>query len=247
MSDGNPVLYMGDTGIDAAAAYLAAVMTHYRIGFDYVPPTELPGDRIAGGNHRLIILSDYPSSLLSDMDALTARVRDGAGLVMIGGWESFHGAGGSYDGTPVEDMLPVRIHGSDDRMNYSYPCLAVKVSEHDILADLPFERPPVVGGYNRVAASDDAQVLLHAVRYETSARGAECELREAGRDVLLAVGQFGAGRTAAFTSDAAPHWVGGFVDWGEKRVGCLVAEREVEVGENYARFFRNLIAWAGRL
>jgi uncharacterized membrane protein len=58
---------------------------------------------------------------------------------------------------------------------------------------------------------------------------------------------YGEGRTAAFASDAAPHWFGGFVDWGEKRISCSVAGADVEFGAFYAVFFNNLIRWIGRM
>ena len=35
---------------------------------------------------------------------------------------------------------------------------------------------------------------------------------------VLVIGTAGHGRAAAFASDIAPHWVGGFVDWGDSRV-----------------------------
>lgn len=148
---------------------------------------------------------------------IAARVRRGAGLLMIGGWESFQGSGGSYSGTVIQEVLPVRISPTDDRVNYSFPCLVHKPEEHPILADLPFARPPCIGGYNRVEAKADARVLLEAVRFRTRAEGSSCSFAEEGRDVLLVVGAGAEGRTAVFTSDAAPHWVGGFVDWGDRQ------------------------------
>ena len=132
-------------------------------------------------------------------------------------------------------------------MNYSFPCLACKRADHPILDDLPFHEPPCIGGYNRVAAKPGTEVLLEAVRYRTRKQGDTCGFVEAGRDVLLAVGGYGAGATAAFCSDAAPHWVGGFVDWGQGRVAGEISGIQVEVGELYARFFNNLIRWSARL
>jgi uncharacterized membrane protein len=246
----NPVLYLGDTSLDTAASYLAGVMAHFQIGFDYVASDEA-ADRflVDEAECRLIILSDYPSDNLesSQMERIEARVRKGAGLLMIGGWESFQGSGGKYGGTLIEQILPVRIFPSDDRVNTSYPCLVGKREEHPILAGLPFVEPPCIGGYNRVEAKEDARILLEVIRYRTEAQASACSFTEQGRDVLLAVGDYGRGRSAAFTSDAAPHWVGGFVDWGEKRISCRFAEREVEVGAFYAAFFANLIRWTGRL
>ena len=61
---------------------------------------------------------------------------------------------------------------------------------------------------------------------------------------LLVVGEYGAGSVAAFASDVAPHWVGGFVDWGEQRISAQAeGSDEVEVGSDYARFFSRLVEW----
>ena len=57
---------------------------------------------------------------------------------------------------------------------------------------------------------------------------------------LLVVGQHGRGRVAALATDVAPHWVGGLVDWGDRRITQEVAGGFVEIGNWYAQFFRNL-------
>jgi uncharacterized membrane protein len=96
------VLYLGDTSLDTAASYLAGIMTHFNIGFDYIASDE-PADRflVDEAAYRLVILSDYPARNLkmSQMEQIAAWVRVGAGLLMIGGWESFQGSDGSYNGT----------------------------------------------------------------------------------------------------------------------------------------------------
>jgi uncharacterized membrane protein len=62
------------------------------------------------------------------------------------------------------------------------------------------------------------------------------------------LGKLGKGRTAAFLSDVAPHWVGGFVDWGPRRVKSKApGAAEIEVGSYYAQFWKQLLAWVGRL
>jgi len=64
---------------------------------------------------------------------------------------------------------------------------------------------------------------------------------------LLVVGQYGRGRVAALATDVAPHWVGGFVDWGDRRITQDVGGGFVEIGNWYAGFFRNLLVWTGQL
>ena len=58
---------------------------------------------------------------------------------------------------------------------------------------------------------------------------------------LLAFGAFGKGKTAALTTDLAPHWVGGWVDWGTERLTAQApGGNEVEVGQFYAQFISQL-------
>ena len=57
----------------------------------------------------VIIIGDLDSSFLKrpEMEAIEQRVAEGAGLIMIGGQNSF-GPGG-YKGTPIEKALPVTV------------------------------------------------------------------------------------------------------------------------------------------
>jgi len=65
---------------------------------------------------------------------------------------------------------------------------------------------------------------------------------------LLVVGSHGQGRVTAFTSDAAPHWVGGLVDWGDQRLtACADGANPIEVGNWYARLFVQMVAWTARI
>src|ERR1051326_2369956 len=101
------ILYFGDSSLSAAAGYLAGLLTHFDLGYDYIPTTE-PANGQLGPDRKLFVLSDYPSSMLSDAEQLQIirRVEAGAGLVMIGGWQSFCGKAGQWAGTPIGDMLP---------------------------------------------------------------------------------------------------------------------------------------------
>lgn len=245
------VLYMGDTNLSTAAAYLAGVIHVRGWTFDYVPSDCLPVAELFDLPHCLYILSDYPAARLETafQRRMLEHVRLGAGLLMIGGWESFHGCGGDWDGTAVAEALPVEISSQDDRVHCDQPALLRRRAEHPILAGLPWStRPPVIGGLNRFAPRSDATVLLEAQHFSVRS-DADCFAFEpCGRDAVLAVGQYGQGRTAALATDVAPHWVGGLVDWGTSRVAARAPGAEaVEVGDCYARFFQQLLGWAGRL
>ena len=65
---------------------------------------------------------------------------------------------------------------------------------------------------------------------------------------MLVLGTHGQGRTAALTTDLAPHWVGGLVDWGDgERVKAQAAGGfEIEVGNFYAQLVANLLVWTGQ-
>jgi uncharacterized membrane protein len=196
------------------------------------------------------------------------RVEQGAGLLMIGGWESFYGRLGEYHKSPLADVLPVTMQACDDRRNCAQPCLVEKLVDHEILAGLPWEQPPTIGGYNLIAAKPNAQVVLNAACFSVQRVEPLRSFRLAGAETrsfsvvpsgesykfvstsdapLLVVGRHGAGRTAALATDVAPHWVGGFVDWGDQRITQEVGDGMIEVGNWYARFFRNLVAWVGNL
>ena len=61
---------------------------------------------------------------------------------------------------------------------------------------------------------------------------------------MLVVGGYGKGRTAALATDVAPHWVGGFVDWGKARITQNLSNGGfVEIGADYAKFFAQLLRW----
>jgi len=52
------------------------------------------------------------------------------------------------------------------------------------------------------------------------------------------------GRRAALTTDLAPHWCGGWVDWGKKHVKLPVNEHiAIEVGDAYINFVQALLRW----
>lgn len=149
-----------------------------------------------------------------------ALIRDyvaaGGGMAMIGGWMSFAGMDGraKYHGSALEEALPVECLPYDDRMERPEGCIPQPVDlEHPILKGLPKEWPYFLG-YNKVIPKMGSTPVL---MFE--------------KDPLLVVGHYGKGRSAAFTSDCAPHWgPAAFMDW-----------------PGYAPLWGNLVNWlAGR-
>ena len=250
------ILYLGDTSLTTAAAYLAGVLHASGWTYDYVPSDRTADDSLFEKPYRAYILSDYMAVRLPTalQQKLVGHVAQGAGLLMIGGWESYHGLGGDWDGTPVAEILPVEIATQDDRLNCDHPAFVrAEYHLHPIARGLPWdERPPLIGGYNRFVPRDGAETILHVMRYSvsfnTATPAAEPVLVEAGEDPLLVIGSHGQGRVAALATDVAPHWVGPLVDWGPERVKAQgPGAGDVEVGNLYAQFFQQLVGWTSRL
>ena len=113
------------------------------------------------------------------------------------------------------------------------------VSSHPILRGLPWDEPPMVCGCNLVKAKKDATVVL-ALR-KLLIKGGSVSLAK-DTTPLLVVGTYGRGKTGAVTTDFAPHWVGGLVDWGGDRVTAqATGGKKVEVGNYYVSFIRNIL------
>jgi uncharacterized membrane protein len=184
------------------------------------------------------------------------RVEQGMGLLMVGGWSSFAAPfGGGWQGSRLETLLPVRCLRRDDRRNVASgvlvraerqrPAGRRATRSHPILRGLPLNRPPVLCGFNEVRTTDRSLVLLSASRLRATPGAVTID---AGRHPLLVVDRDPNRRTAALTTDTAPHWCGGLVDWGRRRVAVHVASGvEINVGDAYLRLLGNLIHWLTRV
>jgi len=133
------------------------------------------------------------------LEALREYVLQGGGLVMIGGYMTFQGIDGKarYQGSPVEEVLPVLMMLGDDRVEAPQGLLpTVNLPTHPIVSGIDGAWPRLLG-LNAVAASAKGEIVASA-----------------GQHPLLLVGGFGKGRGVAFTSDCAPHWAPPeFVEW----------------------------------
>jgi uncharacterized membrane protein len=185
---------------------------------DYLPAHEVPPNFPATveelSAYDAVILSDIGSNsfLLAPrtfnksepspnrLRALADYVAAGGGLLMIGGYMSFSGIDcvARFGRTPLAAALPVEMFDRDDRVEEPAGVApSVQLADHPALADVPAGDWPSLLGYNQVAPSPDADTLVTV-----------------GDDPLLVVGTHGSGRSAAFTSDLAPHWAPPeFMDW----------------------------------
>lgn len=237
------VLYCGDATLATGACYLGGVMTYAGISFDYVPMADRFPEELLDHDYPLIVLSDYPSGNFRPeaLRRIAGKVDKGASLLMIGGWESFHGLVGNYDSSPLSTVLPVECLAEDDRINWPQGLVPEVTTQHPILRGLPWDTPPVVCGCNRVRPRKGASVVLSAHRLHIAGSSLS---RDPEALPLLVAGTHGGGRTGAFTSDFAPHWVGGLVDWGPERVHAQApGGRPVEVGSHYVALIRNLLMY----
>lgn len=242
------ILYLGDTALAGAASYLGGVMTHAGLKFEYRPSDAALRPEDVATPHALYILSDYPAKMIAQplQQRIVEHVARGAGLLMLGGWETYCGLGGDWAGTPIAEILPVEIATTDDRRNCDDLVLVHCQQEtHPAVAGLPWtDRPPIIGGFNEVRAKPTGETLLTARRFRATFAGDAVQLAPGSVHPLLVVGVHGHGRTAALTTDLAPHWVGPLVDWGDRRVQARApGAGEIEVGDLYARFVEQVLRW----
>jgi uncharacterized membrane protein len=194
MPDRREVLYCGDATMATGACYLGGVMTLAGIGFDYVEMEASFPERTLEKEYALIILSDYPSGNFPPgvLKEIARKVEQGTSLLMIGGWESFHGLIGNYQASDLAPILPVECLRQDDRLNWCQGLIPEVVSPHPILQGLPWDEPPMVCGCNIVRAKKEATVVL-ALRKLFIEKGQLSLGKESFP--LLVVGSYGKGRT----------------------------------------------------
>jgi uncharacterized membrane protein len=137
-----------------------------------------------------------------DRIRLTAEaVERGLCVMFLGGWLSFNGeiGKGGWGRTGLRAILPVECLDTDDLCESTEGFHAEVVqSGHAMFGGLDFATLPPILGYNIVRERAGCPVLSR--------------WKETG-DPMLAIGQFGKGRTLAYTSDPSPHWACNFVYW----------------------------------
>ncbi|MFI4910678.1 MAG: glutamine amidotransferase [Sedimentisphaeraceae bacterium JB056] len=244
------ILYIGDTALDNAACYLAGVMTHFGIDYDYIANGQKCGlDEVSKG-YDAFVISDYPAEEFEHgtLEKIKEMVAQGTGLFMPGGWDSYVGLCGHYNRSPLAEVLPVKMKDSDDRVNSYNPCLVIKEKNHPIIDKLNLATDlPGIGGYNEFETRQHSELILSSQRYSASVSGDEATFEKLESRPLLVVGSYGEGRVASLATDLAPHWVGGLVDWGKDRV-CAHAKGsvEIEVGSDYATLMSNIVKWVAK-
>jgi len=150
-----------------------------------------------------VVLQDFdaePYGLSIHLRRLAAYVRQGGGLIMVGGPNAF--VSGNYAQTPLADVLPVSLRGitSEQAVDPASFVPAFTRAGHrapvlEPMSTIVGERWPEVQGTNVVGdAREGATVLLEHPSRRTPS-GAPMP--------VLALGEYGSGRTIALTTDGS--------------------------------------------
>ena len=185
------------------------------------------------GSFDVVIFQNFdyaPYEMATYLPRIREYVQRGGSFVMIGGDRSF--GEGRYTGTPIEDVLPVRIGGAGVARGDYRAEVSKQLARHPIVALGPdpaltrqtWKTLPVLSGANRIAAAKPgAQVLLEHPRARLGGQALP----------ILVVGESGRGRTAAFMTDASWRW--------------RFAADEVTVGsDEYELFWDRMVRWLTR-
>jgi len=175
----------------------------------------------------LLIFDNLPSHLYlkpSYLESVKDFVRGGGGFAMIGG-PNFSDEG-RYTGTPIEDILPVRLIEKEDyhRDNSSGVKLSQAGKVHPITRfssdegyDIKlWQEMPSLDGINLLVPKNSGTVLL--------------ESTDGASHPVLTVGSYGRGRVLALATDYSWKWY----------MGMVAKSKENWV---YLRFMEKLVRW----
>ncbi|MBI5367779.1 MAG: hypothetical protein HZA54_12135 [Planctomycetes bacterium] len=177
------------------------------------------------GSYHAIVLGDVSAAALGRefMQGLrTAVDQAGTGLLMIGGLGNF-GAGG-YAGTPVGELLPVRVAAGDGQRKGIAPLARGRAAPGDFLLSLAEGDTPSAEAWGNLPALDGG------VEFGALKPGGTVLLETAGGRPVLVAQPFGRGRVAAFGADTTWRWV--LADAGGAEV--------------HRRFWRQVVLWLAR-
>jgi uncharacterized membrane protein len=222
--------------------------------------TAIPKDAETIGKFDVFIFGDLDSSYIrpEQQELIVKRVRDGAGLVMLGGYHSL-GPGG-YADTPLGKVLPVVLGNREigQATDPLLPTLTPDGTRHPIFANIagffpteqgPPKMPglPMLDGCTKVESARPSATVLATVRSSGFSRSEE-KPPEGGATNLdrppeggttngtmpvLAVQPLDKGRTAVFTGDTTRKWQQG--------------PKAMNQESPYLRFWGQMVRWlAGR-
>jgi uncharacterized membrane protein len=224
---------------DPSIEYCALVQTRpnvflQRSNINDLHLDSIPSDPEVLDRFDVFMIGDLDSSYLpaTHQERISQRVRDGAGLLMTGGYHAL-GPGG-YQQTPIEKLLPVFV-GNRQIGQISgrfLPALTPDGRAHPIFANIsrffpsgtaPAETdglPPLQGAV-RVLGVKPAATVLAVHPQEKADTGIAMP--------VLAVQSYGSGRSAVFTGDTTRAW--------KQSLGSL--DRETP----FLRFWGQTVRW----
>lgn len=237
------ILYAGDSPVGGAANYLLGILGSLRVYVKHLPPSEKMTASLLKKNWDLIILSDYSAKQISSacQKQILQQTKEGCGLLMIGGWGSFSGPFGKWKGSLLETVLPVICKAGDDRTNFPGGASVCLKNSGSFLKSRWFQNTPAICGMNHVFPKSNSKILLTAKKILSDGKKIRFDSKEYP---LLIVSQNQTNRVAALTTDLAPHWCGGLVDWGTTTEKLPVNSKiQVQVGNYYIAFVSSLLFW----
>jgi len=141
----------------------------------------------------------FPDRVRLTVDAVQAGKR----VMFLGGWLSFTGemGKGGWNRTRLREILPVQCLEYEDLIESTEGFMA-RASQTGASAfkGIEFDHFLPILGYNKVTPRAECKTLVTVKETD---------------DPLVAVGQFGKGKTLAYMSDPAPHWGCNFVFWNQ--------------------------------
>lgn len=205
-----------------------------RTNIDGLKLNAIPADAETVNSFDVFIIGDLDSSYLkpAQQELIAGRVRDGGGLMMLGG---YHGLGpGGYAQTTLGKLLPVELGDRDvGQITESFlPRLTPEGVRHPIFANIDGFFPTVVGDAREAGLPSLQGCTRLLAPRPTATVLAVCPLAE-GTPTVLAVGPVDAGRAVVFAGDTTRKW----------QQGPRVLDRE----SPFLRFWGQTVRWlAGR-
>ncbi|MEZ6047975.1 MAG: glutamine amidotransferase [Planctomycetaceae bacterium] len=182
--------------------------TYWVVMGKLIKRANVPPKIFAPQEYDVYIIGDVPADLLGDeaLQKLRDRVDDGAGLMMIGGLQSF--GGGGYANTPLEDVLPVLMSPAEKQNEANLS------TEHHYTEDLKM-LPTEAGQYHYLMQlGGDAMIawkklppLNGANKLSVKNNFVEILAVDEQNHPLLLSQDYGAGRVLAFGGDTTWRWV----------------------------------------
>ena len=169
--------------------------------------TAIPTDAESINKFDVFILGDIDSSYIKfqQQKLIVDRVRNGGGLVMLGGYHSL-GPGG-YAGTPLGEILPVQLGSRDIGQNTEpfLPLLTPEGAHHPIFTNIAGFFPTKTGPA-KIGGLPSLNGCTRILSPRASATILAVAPPEAGGSPLIAVQRAGKGWSMVFTGDTTRNW-----------------------------------------